>query len=228
MYPTTFALPRHGQSYTPDTDACDYQIGCALLPQQPNGDRLPVGYWSKSSSTPEKSYSNTKKECLAVVWIILTLWPHLYGDIFTLRTDHLAFKWILSLANSSKRLARWRLWSAAYGFEVEYRAGTTHKVGDVLFRLLRSEVEQGVAVDEVPCFLTEGSPFGDETQSEHREAVVAFLEQHRGENPEGIHETQYCTGCRPRTRNARLVHSGGVFACPQRRKVLLRKIRVGG
>lgn len=40
-------------------------------------------------------------------------------------------------------------------------------------RLWRSEEEQDVLDDEVPCFVTESSPGGSAAQSEHRKAVIA-------------------------------------------------------
>lgn len=42
MSPTILALLRHGQRYTMDTDACAYQVGCALLQQHSSGDELPI------------------------------------------------------------------------------------------------------------------------------------------------------------------------------------------
>lgn len=42
--PPILALPRHGYPYTLDTEACEYQVGFTLLQQQPNGNKLPIGY----------------------------------------------------------------------------------------------------------------------------------------------------------------------------------------
>lgn len=44
MFPPFVALPQDVQQYTLDTVAYDYQIGCALLQQQLNGDSSPFGY----------------------------------------------------------------------------------------------------------------------------------------------------------------------------------------
>ena len=57
----------------------------------------------------ERNYTTTEKECLPVVWSILTLRLYLYGSAFNLGTDQEALGGVLNLADSSSRLARWRL-----------------------------------------------------------------------------------------------------------------------
>ncbi len=77
LNPPILALPRREGHFTLDTDASDAQLGCFLQQEQPNGDKLPVGYWSRSLSDPERNYSTFEKECLAVVWAVLHLRPYL-------------------------------------------------------------------------------------------------------------------------------------------------------
>lgn len=102
---------------------------------------LPVEYWSRLLSAPEKNYYTGEKKCLAVVWSILTLRPQLYGDNFTLRTNHPGLKWILDLPDSSRRLARWHLRLAAYDYEVKYRKRPKHEAVHGESRLQKSEEE---------------------------------------------------------------------------------------
>ena len=118
MSPPIFALLRYGKKYTLDTDACAYQVGCALLQEQPSGERLPIGYWSRALTDAKKNYKTTEKEFLPVVWSILTLRPYLYGNTFDLRTDHEALRWVLDLSDSSGRLAHWRPRLAKYDYDV--------------------------------------------------------------------------------------------------------------
>lgn len=75
--PPLLALPRLSYKYIIDTDVCEYQVGFTLLQEQPNCDKHPVGHWSRCLTTAEKNYSATEKECLTVVWGILTLRPYL-------------------------------------------------------------------------------------------------------------------------------------------------------
>ena len=150
--PPVLALPRYGRKYTLDTDACGHQVGCALLQEQPEGGTRPVGYWSRALTDAERNYTTTEKECLAVVWSILTLRPYLYGSAFNLRTDHEALRWVLNLADSSGRLARWRLRLAEYDYEVQYRPGVKHQLADGVSRLRTDGGDTAPVDDEVPCF----------------------------------------------------------------------------
>ena len=84
--PPVLALPKAEGKYTVDTDACDLQVGCVLLQEQEDGTNRPVGYWSRTLTKPEKAYTVTERECLAVVWAVLLLRPYLEGARFTVRT----------------------------------------------------------------------------------------------------------------------------------------------
>jgi hypothetical protein len=42
--PPILAFPRAEGNYTLDTDASNYQIGCTLLQDQPDGSKHPIGY----------------------------------------------------------------------------------------------------------------------------------------------------------------------------------------
>ncbi|CAN8061906.1 unnamed protein product [Agarophyton chilense] len=88
LSPPILALPKTGLPYTLDTDASHAQIGCYLIQEQHTGDKLPIEYWSRAMNEAEQNYTVTEKECLAVVWSMLMLRPYMYGERFTLRTDH--------------------------------------------------------------------------------------------------------------------------------------------
>ena len=158
MNPPILGLPRLGYKYTLDTDACDNQVGCNLLQNQPNGDRLPIGYWSRALTPAEKNYSTTERECLAVVWAILTLRPYLQGVRFTLRTNHGPLQWILNLADAAGRLARWRLRLLEYEFDVQYNPGREHHLADGMSRLPTGGGDVAEIDDEIPCFAVVEDP----------------------------------------------------------------------
>ena len=122
------ALPRDGYAYTLDTDASEYQLGCCLLQEQPEGALHPIGYWSRTLSPAEKNYSSTEKECLAIVWAVQHLRPYLEGQRFTIRTDHDALKWLLNLRDPRGRLARWSLRLQEFDYEVVYKPGKIPRV----------------------------------------------------------------------------------------------------
>ena len=100
----------------------------------------------------ERNYTTTEKECLADVWGILKLRPYLYGSAVNLRADHEALRWVLNLADSSGRLARWRLRLAEYDYEVQYRPGVKHQLADGVSRLRTDGGDTELVDEEVPCF----------------------------------------------------------------------------
>ena len=85
--PPVLALPKPDLPYSVDTDASDYQVGCALFQTTEDGERRPIGYWSRSLKPAEKNYSTSEKECLAVVWALMTLRPYLQCKTFTVYSD---------------------------------------------------------------------------------------------------------------------------------------------
>ncbi len=81
------ALPKNGRHYSLDTDASANQIGAALFQTQENGERKPIGFWSRTLTSAEQHYSATEKECLAIVFGIQISIPYLQGEKFTVFTD---------------------------------------------------------------------------------------------------------------------------------------------
>ncbi len=101
LHPPILALPRRDGLYTLDTDASDGQLGCCLRQDQPNSDRLPVGFWSRTLSSAKKNYPTTENECLAVVWSVIMLLPYLEGVRFVIRTDHCS-EWEIIITSEEK------------------------------------------------------------------------------------------------------------------------------
>jgi hypothetical protein len=79
LTPPILAFPKADGQFTLDTDASSDQIGCCLFQAQSDGKLHPLGYWSRGLKSAERNYSTTEKECLAIVWAILTLRPYLEG-----------------------------------------------------------------------------------------------------------------------------------------------------
>jgi transposase InsO family protein len=154
LQPPVLALPRKEGRYVLDTDASDHQIGSCLCQEHPDGLRHPIGYWSRSLTSAERNYSTTEKECLAIVWAILTLRPYLEGQRFLVRTDHHSLRWVLNLADAQGRLARWRLRLLEFDFEVEYAPGKEHHAADTLSRLTPADDTATPLDTEIPCFST--------------------------------------------------------------------------
>lgn len=80
---------------------------------------------------------------------------YLPGTRFTVRTDHSALKWILSMGEDVGKLARWRLRLLKYDFKVTYRPGIINQAPDSL-RLLESDASDLTFNDyEIPTLTLE-------------------------------------------------------------------------
>ena len=133
--PPVLALPVPGLAYSVDTDASDYGIGCALFQDHTDGQRKPIGFWSRTLAPAERNYTASERECLAVVWALKTLRPYLMYERFVVHTDNAALHWLLTIDDPSGRLMRWRLRLAEFDFEVRYKKGKANTQADALSRL---------------------------------------------------------------------------------------------
>ena len=155
--PPILRLPQSDLEYSVDTDACNHQVGCALLQTHEDGTRHPIGFWSRSLTPAEKKYSVGEKECLAIVWALQILRLYLERKHFRLYTDHQALKWILSGSDAgSGRLARWRLRLLEFDFTIEYKKGAKNTIADAISRLPTFGETQVAPDVDIPCyFITE-------------------------------------------------------------------------
>jgi hypothetical protein len=71
---------------------------------------------------------------LAVVWAVKHFRPYLYGAKFTIVTDHVALRWLMTTRDFTGKLARWSLLLQEYDFEIKHRPGTQHGNVDGLTR----------------------------------------------------------------------------------------------
>ena len=152
--PPILALPKLGLPYSLDTDASNEQVGAALF-QEEDGERRPIGFWSRTLHAAERNYATPEKECLAVVWGVTTLRPYLQGVRFTVHTDHSALRWLLEISDPSGRLMRWKLRLGEFDFQVKYKKGKLNTQADALSRLPTTGVTTVDFDEEIPCFLSE-------------------------------------------------------------------------
>jgi len=69
------------------TDASGYAIG-GILSQGDVGKDKPIAYASRLLNKAEQNYSTIEKESLAIVYCVNHFRPYLYGNKFTIVTDH--------------------------------------------------------------------------------------------------------------------------------------------
>ena len=134
--PPILGLPKANSPYMIDTDASAYQLGATLLQQQNETEPkewTPIGYWSKTLTDCGRNYSTTERECFSVVLAVTKLRPYIEGLKFTIRTDHDALRWLMTLTDYSGRLMRWRLRLSEFDFTIPYRPGRVQQVPEALF-----------------------------------------------------------------------------------------------
>lgn len=149
--PPVLTIPHPTRRFVVDVDACADQLGCALLQEQEDGQLQPVGYYSRTLKPAEQNYCTTERECLGLVWGVLTLRHFLDGNKFTVRTDHQALRWIYNTTDPSSRLMRWRLRLAEFTFDVLYKPGASHHAPDFLSRTRTGALDDSDLDDEIPC-----------------------------------------------------------------------------
>ena len=151
--PPILALPVPGLQYSLDTDASAYGLGCTLFQTHSDGERKPIGFWSRSLDKAEKNYSASERECLGVVWSLKTLRPYLIYEEFIVHTDHNALRWLLTIQEPSGRLMRWRLILAEFNFQIMYKLGRLNTQADALSRLRTKAEAIGQDEDDIPAFM---------------------------------------------------------------------------
>ena len=107
-------------------------LGAVLTQKDDDGKEYVIAYASRSNNDVEAKYSSYEGECLAVVWVVAHFRPYLYGQSFTLVTNHQPLKWLMESGKLTGKLARWALLLQEYDFEVVHKVGVKNLDADGL------------------------------------------------------------------------------------------------
>ncbi len=81
--------PDDTKQYIIGADALDFGLG-AWIAQKHGNELRTLSFASRSLSKPERNYSATKKELLAIVWAIDRFKNYIGGHKFVVHSDHQA------------------------------------------------------------------------------------------------------------------------------------------
>ena len=125
-------FPQLNKPYIITTDASGYAIG-AILSQGIIGQDKPIAYASRVLKGAELKYHTYEKEALAIMFGIKTFKNYIYGNKFTIVTDH---KPLLSFKSADKntRVQKWRLQLSGYEYDIIYKKGKMNVNADALSR----------------------------------------------------------------------------------------------
>ena len=132
--PPILKVAEPSKQYVLQTDASEQGLGAVLSQIRENGEEHPVAFTSRKFLPREKNYSVIEKECLAIVWSLQVFHVYLYGQKFSIETDHQPLSWLGRMKNNNQRLTRWALSIQPYCFEMRHRSGSSNNNADGLSR----------------------------------------------------------------------------------------------
>ena len=141
------ALPDFSKPFFLDTDASNIGVG-AVLEQEFDGVRKPVGFFSKHLTAAQRKYSALERELLAIVLAIEHFHHLVFGHELTVISDHQPLSWVASAKKLNARIARWLIRLNIYQFRIVYRKGRLHGNADALSRWPGLEELPATAADE--------------------------------------------------------------------------------
>ena len=128
------ALPDFNKPFVIECDASKYGIG-GVLSQKQGRHFKPIAYFSKHLTKTERNYSTSEREMLAVVLSVEHFKQYVYGQAFTVYSDHEPLKFLATSDVPAPRLARLQKRLGIYNYTLEYRPGKSHQNADALSRM---------------------------------------------------------------------------------------------
>ena len=122
-------------------DAHPYGIGAVISHVMDDGSEQPIDYASRSLSMTERKYAQIEKEELTIVYGVKKLYQYLYGQQFTIVSDHRPLQHLFNESRAvptmaSARIQRWALTLSAYNYNIQNRPFKQFPNVDLLSKLI--------------------------------------------------------------------------------------------
>lgn len=135
-------------------DASSFGLGAVLMQVQPNNEKRPVAFASRSLTPAETRYSQIEKEALAMTWAAERFEGYIKGLEIVCETDH---KPLVTLLGKSPldvlppRIQRFRMRLMRFSYEVVHVPGKSLVTADVLSRapIRGKETDNALSISDV-------------------------------------------------------------------------------
>ncbi|SAL96045.1 hypothetical protein, partial, partial [Absidia glauca] len=131
---TLLHFPDPNSPFYVATDASNFGIGAALY-QIINQEERFIGYMARSLSPAERNYNTNKRELLAIVFALKKFHKYLWGNPFTLYTDHRALTYIHTQKIAAPMMINWLDTLLDYSYTIVHKPGDLNIFPDLLSRL---------------------------------------------------------------------------------------------
>jgi hypothetical protein len=163
-------FPDWSKEFHVHVDACSITLG-AMLAQPRIGDiDQPLAFASRKLSTTKINYTITKREGLAMVYVLQKFCHYLLGGHFKMFTDHSTLKYLVNKPVLGGRICRWILLFQEYDFEIVFKPGRMKKGLDHL-----SWLEHGEEPTSLEDTLSDAQLLAIRKIDDHFTEIVQFL-----------------------------------------------------
>jgi hypothetical protein len=132
-------FPDWSKEFHVHVDASSIALGVVLAQPGVGDINHSLVFSNKKLSTTEINYTTTKREGLAMVYVLQKFRHYLLGGNFKMFTDHSALKYLVNNPMLGGRICRWLLLFREYDFEIVVKPRQMNKGPDHLLRLEHGE-----------------------------------------------------------------------------------------